>query len=123
MTPTPSRQAPPPGAARGESPARPGLHYPDQPLHQFLRDAADRHGERVALRFDDERFTFRDIDARGTNFANALVGLGFGLGQRALLVSGNRPEWLMAQHGVSQTRGASVLVNSWRAAEIAHALP
>jgi long-chain acyl-CoA synthetase len=102
---------------------RPGLHYPDQPLHQFLRDAADRHGERVALRFDDERFTFRDLDARGTNFANALAGLGFGLGQRALLACGNRPEWLMAQHGVSQTGGASVLVNSsWRAAEIAHAL-
>jgi long-chain acyl-CoA synthetase len=102
---------------------RPGLHYPDQPLHQFLRDAADRHGERVAVRFDDERFTFRDLDARGTNFANALAGLGFGLGQRALLASGNRPEWLMAQHGVSQAGGASVLVNSsWRPAEIAHAL-
>ena len=102
---------------------RPGLHYPDQPLHQFLRDAADRHGERVALRFDDEVFTFRDLDARGTNFANALGALGFGLGQRALLASANRPEWLMAQHGVLQAGGASVLVNSsWREHELEHAM-
>jgi long-chain acyl-CoA synthetase len=101
---------------------RVGLVYPDQPLHRFLRDAADRHGDRVGLLFDDDRFTFTDLDSGGTKFANALARLGFGLGQRAVLGSGNRPEWLMSQHGVSQTGGSSVLVNSsWREAELAHA--
>ena len=101
---------------------RVGLVYPDQPLHQFLRDAADRHGERVGVLFDDDRLTFADLDVGGTKFANALARLGFGLGQRAVLASGNRPEWLMSQHGVSQTGGSSVLVNSsWREGELAHA--
>lgn len=101
---------------------RAGLHYPDQPLHQFLRHAADVHGERVAVRFGDSQLTFADLDSQGTRFANALAGLRFGLGHRAALASGNRPEWLMSQHGVSQTGGASVLVNSsWREAELAHA--
>jgi long-chain acyl-CoA synthetase len=98
------------------------LHYPDQPLHRFLQDAADRHGDRVALRFGAECYTFGELDARGTAFANALAPLGFGLGDRAILASGNRAEWLMSQHGVSQTGGASVLVNSsWRESEVAHA--
>ena len=101
---------------------RAALSYPDQPLHQFLRDAADSFGDRVAVRFGDDRFTFADLDSQGTRLANALASLGFGLGQRAVLASGNRPEWLMSQHGISQTGGSSVLVNSsWREAELAHA--
>src|SRR6202012_2333591 len=56
-------------------------------------------------------------------FANAVMGLGLEVGQRALLASANRPEWLMAQHGVSQAGGASVLVNSsWRESELGHAM-
>jgi long-chain acyl-CoA synthetase len=39
-----------------------------------------------------------------------------------VLASGNRPEWLTSQHGVSQVGGSSVLVNSsWREAELGHA--
>jgi long-chain acyl-CoA synthetase len=88
----------------------------------FLRNAAERHPERVALRFEDDTVTFRELDARGTCFANALLALGFGLGDRAVIASGNRPEWLMAQHGISQAGGASVLLNSsWRDAEVQHA--
>jgi acyl-CoA synthetase (AMP-forming)/AMP-acid ligase II len=101
---------------------RQALHYPDQPLHQFLRDAADRHGDRVALRFGEDRVSFADLDAQGTRFANALLEIGFGIGQRAVLASANRPEWLMSQHGVSQSGGSSVLVNpSWKETELAHA--
>ncbi len=101
---------------------RPRLHYPDQPLHAFLRRAADHHGERTAIRFDDDQYTFRELDAGGTAFANALLGRGFGSGERAVIAAANRPEWLMAQHGISQAGGASVLVNSsWKAEELAHA--
>jgi long-chain acyl-CoA synthetase len=103
--------------------SRPALHYPDQPLHAFLRQAADRHPERVALKFDAEVVTFRELDARGTCFANALAATGFELGDRVAIASRNRPEWLMAQHGISQAGGASVLVNSsWRDTEVEHAL-
>jgi len=100
----------------------PSLHYPDHPFHQFLRNAADRYGERVVLRFDDEQLTFRTLDARGTAFANALLRAGFE-GGRVILASANRPEWLMALHGVSQAGGAAVLVNSsWKQAELRHAV-
>ncbi|MGE0878242.1 MAG: class I adenylate-forming enzyme family protein [Acidimicrobiia bacterium] len=102
---------------------RPSLHYPDWPLHQFLRNGADQYPERVALRFDDQALRFRELDAYGTCFANALRDLGLMVGDRMLLIAFNRPEWLMAQHGASQAGCSTVLGNaSWKAAEIEHAL-
>ena len=55
---------------------RPPLHSPDRPLHHFLQDAADRHPEKVALRFDDDSYMYREIDSTGNSFAHALAGLG-----------------------------------------------
>jgi acyl-CoA synthetase (AMP-forming)/AMP-acid ligase II len=76
----------------------------------------------VALRFDDEIVTYRELDARGTMFANALLGLGMQPRSRVAIASGNRPEWLMAEHGISQAGGATVLLNSsWKHQEIRHA--
>ena len=91
-------------------------------MHRFLRDTADRQGDRIALHFDDQAVTFDDLDRTGTRLANALLDRGFGLGQRAAIASANRPEWLMTQHAISQAGGASILVNSsWKRAELEHA--
>jgi long-chain acyl-CoA synthetase len=102
---------------------RPPLHYPDQPLHAFLRTAAELVPERVFLRFEAERYTFREMDAWGTAFANALLSRGLEPGDRVLLDMANRAECLMVQHGVSQAGGSCVLVNpSWKAAELSRAI-
>ena len=61
---------------------RPPLHYPERPLHHFLQDAADRHPEKIALRFEDDVYTYRELDSTGNSFANALLALGFGPGTR-----------------------------------------
>lgn len=101
---------------------RPPLHYPDRPLHHFLQDAADRHPEQIALRFADDVYTYRELDSTGNAFANALGGLGFRPGDRVALVVTNRPEWLIAEHGVSLAGGAVVMPNpSWKVAELRHA--
>ena len=101
---------------------RPPLHYPERPLHHFLQDAADRHPEKIALRFGDDVFTYRELDSTGNSFANALLALGFGPGTRVALAITNRPEWIIAQHGVSLAGGAVVLPNpTWKASEFEHA--
>jgi len=101
---------------------RPRLDYPGTPFHHFLRRAADTAPERVAIRFDDDAVTFRELDAWGTAFANALLALDLAPGSRVAIASANRPEWLMAEHGILQAGGAAVLVNSsWKALEIEHA--
>jgi len=101
---------------------RPPLHYPERPLHHFLQDAADRHPEKIALRFEDDVYTYRELDSTGNSFANALLALGFGPGTRVALAITNRPEWIIAQHGVSVAGGAVVLPNpTWKASEFEHA--
>jgi long-chain acyl-CoA synthetase len=101
---------------------RPPLHYPERPLHHFLQDAADRYAERIALRFGDHVYTYRELDSTGNSFANALAALGFGPGTKVALAVTNRPEWIIAQHGVSVAGGAVVLPNpSWKATEFEHA--
>ena len=101
---------------------RPPLHYPDQPIHAFLRRAAETDPERTFLRFENERLTFREVDAWGTAFANVLLANGIEAGDRVLLAMSNRSECLMVQHGVSQAGAATVLVNpSWKRFELERA--
>lgn len=101
---------------------RPPLHYPDRPFHHFLQDAADHHPERVGLIFGGDRYTYRELDGIGNAFANVLPTLGFGPGERAALVVTNRPEWVLANHGISQAGGATVMPNpAWKEGELRHA--
>ena len=101
---------------------RPPLHYPDRPLHHFLQDAADRHPEKIALRFDDDVYMYRELDSCGNAFAHALGRLALGAHPRVALFVSNRPEWIIAQHGVSLAGGSVVLPNpTWKATEVRHA--
>jgi long-chain acyl-CoA synthetase len=101
---------------------RPPLHYPDRPLHHFLQDAADRHPEKIALRFNDDVYMYRELDSCGNAFAHALGRLGLGSNPRVALFVSNRPEWIIAQHGVSLAGGSVVLPNpSWKVSEVRHA--
>jgi long-chain acyl-CoA synthetase len=101
---------------------RPPLHYPERPLHHFLQDAADRHPERIALRFDADTYMYRELDSAGNAVANALQRQGVEPGTKVALAITNRPEWIIAQHAVSLAGGVAVLPNpSWKAAEFEHA--
>src|SRR5262249_25395357 len=76
----------------------------------------------IALRFADDVYTYRELDSTGNAFANALGALGFGSGTKVALAITNRPEWIIAQHGVSVAGGTVVLPNpSWKVSEFEHA--
>jgi acyl-CoA synthetase (AMP-forming)/AMP-acid ligase II len=101
---------------------RPPLHYPDLPVHAFLQQAADLDGEATALLFEDKDYSYRELDGVANSFTHALTGLGFAPQQRAALVVSNRPEWIMAQHGIMQAGGSVVMPNPlWKELELRHA--
>ncbi len=68
-------------------------------------------GDRVALR--EKRFgvwravTWRQFGERARRVGMALVALGFAKGERASILSGNRPEWLYADLGIAGAGGVS----------------
>jgi long-chain acyl-CoA synthetase len=80
-------------------------------------------GERVALVFEDEEYSYARLDALAAGLAATLAARGVGAGDRVALMSANRPEWIVAVRAIWRL-GASVVLFSpaWKQAETEHAL-
>jgi long-chain acyl-CoA synthetase len=73
----------------------------------LVTEAAARFGDKTALVFDGQRFSFRDLDEASSRLASALHGLGVRAGDRISFYAPNSPEWVIAYYGV-QKAGAIV---------------
>jgi long-chain acyl-CoA synthetase len=92
-------------------------------LHSGLARAVARAGERVALRAGERTWTFAALDHLAGRCAAELVGHGVGPGARVAVMMSNRPEFVVAVHGISRTGAAAVLVSpAWKEREVAHAV-
>jgi non-ribosomal peptide synthetase component E (peptide arylation enzyme) len=65
-------------------------------LGDLLRDAARRHGDRLAFVSDERSVTFRELDERTERIAAGLLRLGFRPGNRALFQLGTTVETVEA---------------------------
>jgi long-chain acyl-CoA synthetase len=74
-------------------------------VYDLLRSAAERFPENEALVFEDQRWTYRDLEARVACAAQALFELGVRRGDRVALLISNRPEFVLA-YFASQRLGA-----------------
>jgi acyl-CoA synthetase (AMP-forming)/AMP-acid ligase II len=91
-------------------------------LSEVLRDRAARDGDRVMFDFGEQRFTYRDVQARADTWQLILSDAGAEPGARIVFLSANRAEFVFALYGALQL-GASVVLCSpaWKAGEVAHA--
>jgi amino acid adenylation domain-containing protein len=54
-------------------------HYPrDKTVSQLFEEVAERYGDSIALVFEHERLTYRELNARANRIANRLRGVGVG---------------------------------------------
>jgi len=92
-------------------------------IHDSLERAARQHGDRVAVRVEEDSWSFRDLDERSSAFAGRLADRGVRAGDRVAVMSSNRVEFLVAVEGISKVGAAAVLLSpAWKAAEVDHAL-
>jgi crotonobetaine/carnitine-CoA ligase len=77
-----------------------------------LRAAADDSGDRRALLFGDDTWSFAELDRLAARVANAIVGMGVSPGEHVALFMGNRPEYLFAWTGVTRVGRPAVAVNA-----------
>ena len=95
---------------------------PPSLLHDGLRAAAARYGDRDALLAGDVRLSFRDLDQRSDRLAAALAER-VAPGDRVALMMTNRPEFVVVVNAISKRGAASVLLSpAWKQREIDHAL-
>ena len=92
-------------------------------MHRRLERAADRFGDRDAVRAGDESWTYGDLDGLANAFARHLAARGVPAGARVAIMTTNRVEFVVAVHAVSKLGASSVLLSpAWKAVEVDHAL-
>jgi len=72
------------------------------------------HGDKEFIVYDGERYTFKDVVSRASQFAQALVDdFGVQKGDRVALSMRNYPEWPVAYMGIIAAGGVAVVMNAW----------
>ncbi|RBQ14637.1 long-chain fatty acid--CoA ligase [Spongiactinospora rosea] len=89
--------------------------WKNAPAHfRALLTASRRHGERVFLRYEDERVTFEDHFRRAAALAGRLAGeYGVAKGDRVAIAMRNYPEWVVAFSAVLAAGAVAVPLNAW----------
>lgn len=102
------------------------LHcYRNAPVDLRAALAAGRaHGDKTAITFEDERYSFNAFFAAADRFAHYLVHeAGIKPGDRIAIAMRNYPEWMFAFVGAVSAGAVVVPLNSWgRAEELSYAL-
>ena len=75
------------------------------------RNLEQGRGDKVCLYYREERYTYRDVQARSNRFANALTALGVDVEDRVLLVLPDRPEFAFAWFGAAKAGAVIAMVN------------
>ncbi len=78
----------------------------------LLERHADTAGDRIALVFGGQSFSFRDLDRRSNRAARFLESLGVRRGDRVALYAGNRAEWVDVFFGASKIGAVLVPVSA-----------
>ena len=92
-------------------------------IHQGLERAAERFGDRNAVRAGDDRWSFGELNGLANAFARHLAAGGIGPGDRVAVMTSNRPEFVVAVHAIAKVGAAAVLVSpAWKAVEVGHAV-
>jgi fatty-acyl-CoA synthase len=80
-------------------------------VNDFLRRAAQLYPDKLAIVDGDNRFTYRDFQARANQLSNALLALGIRKGDRVCILSPNSHFFLESFYGASQIGAVLVPLN------------
>ena len=94
---------------------------PQRTFPVLLEDAARRFGEHPALLSDEERLSYRELDARANQYAHWALGQGLGKGATVGLLMRNRPEYAATWLGLTRAGCVVALLNTnLKADSLAH---
>ncbi len=74
--------------------------------------ALSRYPDRTAIIFQDQRFTFRELNARSNKLGNALLSLGLKKGQKVAVLMNNCLELVESLSGIPKVGLAIVPLNA-----------
>ena len=86
--------------------------YKKMTLGQVLENAAEVFGERDALIFENERWTYQEFNKETNRVAKGLIALGVEPGERVAVWMTNRPEWLFLMFAIAKVGACIVPLNT-----------
>lgn len=91
-------------------------------MHRGFEESAAKYGDRVAIRFEQTDWSWRQIEATSNALARHLMA-SVQRGSRVAVMSGNRPEFVVVLNALSKIGAATVLLSpAWKQREVGHAL-
>jgi acyl-CoA synthetase (AMP-forming)/AMP-acid ligase II len=97
-----------------EMPAQEPIHLdPALTVPFWLRNVCERYGERPALVFGDEAWTYRRLGEEVSKLEATLLGLGVTKGTRVALVMGMRPEWVVSAFAAMSVGAVAVPLSTY----------
>ncbi|WP_455288654.1 FadD3 family acyl-CoA ligase [Cupriavidus necator] len=81
-------------------------------IPELVRQAAQRHGERIAIQEDGLRLSYAALDLQRTEAGRALMALGVQPGDRVAVWAPNYSEWIIAALAVHSVGAALVPLNT-----------
>ena len=86
-------------------------YYPQQPLFHFLRQAAGRYPQQVALRFGKATLRYAVLEQLTQRLADGLVQAGVRPGERVGVMMPNLPQFVLSYYAVLKAGGVVVACN------------
>ena len=87
------------------------LIYPSIPLHDVLKEKAQRIPERICVYYQGGEFSYSQINSLSTKMAATLIQQGIQKGDRVGLIMGNTPAFVYSFFGILRAGGIVVAIN------------
>jgi long-chain acyl-CoA synthetase len=81
-------------------------------IAQILERSQQLGSDKAALIFENQAFTYRDLDAMSNRVANALANLGIARGDRVAIFLPNIPEFVAVYFGIQKIGAIAVCINA-----------
>ncbi|MGQ9538378.1 MAG: long-chain-fatty-acid--CoA ligase [Candidatus Bathycorpusculaceae bacterium] len=102
---------------------RKSIDYPEVPLFEFLRSAAQKYPDKTAIVYFDRELTYKELDVLSDKFATALADFGVKKGDKVAIFLPNVPQFIISYYGALKA-GAIVTAISplYKEREVEHQL-
>ncbi len=102
---------------------RAALDIPEIPFGEMLWESAQRFPEKIAVIYQGQKISFRELDGLVNSLANALSKLGVRKGDRVALFMTNRPEYIISVYAIARLGAVFTPMNpTYKEEEVAHQL-
>jgi len=99
------------------------IAYPEVPLCNLLKKAAEKHPTHTAIIFLDKKITYKELDTLSDKFATALHDLNVEKGNRVALYLPNIPQFIISYYGALKLGETITTVNPlYKERELEHQL-